>query len=469
MINVLTAIIVPPHMPASGATRVAESLSAALSTYCNVTVASMMPQRHSAPSLPRYRVRNPLPRGVPWSWFSNRYRTLFYRSDIGDLIRRGGFDIVHLHNSMPALEILRVARACRKARVPYVVSTHGLNEIANGHKIYGFDILRRRLWRTLVYRPVAHVVRDAAANLLLSPADAPIVRAMGVSEADLFIVPNGVDLSKPANPAVDAATLKKFGMETTRDPHQITCIFFGNHTPDKGLPILMRAFKSLEIPYLLIIGGERRNDVDYDSLARSLKKGQRVIITGRLQDNEIGALLRRSDLFVFPTLADTSPLVVFEAMAHGLPVIASHVGGIPYQVDGGCGVLVPPGEPIALATALECLAANPSLLASMAANARAKVGGFATWDESAKCALAAYETVLEKRRDVHDSSGVYTAPRRANGHGARRELNAARSLLSAHSNVLQRNGGGPTISRRPQSTEWMVQAHNGIAKNNCLF
>jgi starch synthase len=457
MINVLTAIIVPPHMPASGATRVAESLSAALSAYCRVTVASMMPRRHAAPSLTRYPVCICLPRGAPWSWLSNRYRMLFYRSDIGDLIRRGDFDLVHLHNPMPAREILRVARACRKARVPYVVSTHGFNEIAHSNKSYGFDVWRRWLWHALVYRPVAHVVRDAAANLLLSPADASVVRAMGVLEADLFVVPNGIDLPEPAYPAVDAATLKKFGIGISREANQITCIFLANHTANKGLSILMRAFRSLEIPYLLIIGGECRKDVDYEGFACSLKKGQRVIITGRLADNEIGALLRRSDLFVFPTLADTSPLVVFEAMAHGLPVIASHVGGIPHQIGGGCGVLVPPGEPIALATALERLAANPSLLASMAANARAKVAGFATWDDAAKRALAAYETVLEKRRDVRDSSGVYIAPRRPNGHGARCELNAARSLLSARSNVLQRNGATPTKSRGPQSTEWMVQ------------
>jgi hypothetical protein len=57
--------------------------------------------------------------------------------------------------------------------------------------------------------------------------------------------------------------------------------------------------------------------------------GQRIIVTGRLQDHQIPALMRHADLFLFPPLADTLPLVVFEALSYGLPVLASEVGGIP--------------------------------------------------------------------------------------------------------------------------------------------
>ena len=79
------------------------------------------------------------------------------------------------------------------------------------------------------------------------------------------------------------------------------------------------------------------------------------MVTGRLSDAEVGALMRRADLFVFPTLADTLPLVVFEAMAQAVPVLASAVGGIPYQIDPGCGQLVPPNDAAALAAAIERL------------------------------------------------------------------------------------------------------------------
>ena len=72
-------------------------------------------------------------------------------------------------------------------------------------------------------------------------------------------------------------------------------------------------------------------------MSAKCRPDQQIIVTGRLRDDEVGAALRRSDLFVFPTLADTFPLVVLEAMAHGVPVLASRVGGIPHQLDERCG------------------------------------------------------------------------------------------------------------------------------------
>ncbi|MES2866102.1 MAG: glycosyltransferase family 4 protein, partial [Actinomycetota bacterium] len=97
--------------------------------------------------------------------------------------------------------------------------------------------------------------------------------------------------------------------------------------------------------------------------------------------------MRRSDIFVFPTLADTLPLVVLEAMAQGLPVIASSVGGIPYQLDDACGVLVEPGDPAALAAAVQRLAAQPMMLAAMGRRARARVGTHFTWETAAASAM----------------------------------------------------------------------------------
>lgn len=423
MMKILTAIVAPPHMSTSGAARAAEKLSMALSAYASVTVASMLPKQHPESLVTHHKVRTSLPWGLPWSWLPKRYRTLFYRSDIGDLIRRGSYDLVHLHNPMPALEMARIAAACRQSGTPYVVSTHGFNEVGNGLNIYGFGPVRRWIWRTLVYRPIARVVREAAAILLLSPADATIVEAMGTRDADTFIVPNGIELPKAGDPTQDAATLKKFGLEgdeANQLAGQLTCMFLANHTPNKGLPVLMSAFQSLDLPFLLIIGGEQRPGIDYDGFVRSLKKGQRAIVTGRLEDHEVPALLRSSALFVFPTLADTLPLVVFEAMAHGLPIVASNVGGIPHQVDSDCGLLVPPGDWRALAAAVQSLAVDVPLRTLMAAGALAKVAELDSWDDSAKHALSAYEAVLQNNRNEK-------ALRRA-GPGAKGRAMASRPL-----------------------------------------
>lgn len=399
MIRVLAAVVVPPHLSVSGGARAAEQLSAALAPHCDISVASMMngtgagTASFAAGGVRRLPVRSWRPRGIPWSRLADRYSTLFYRSDLSEIIARGGYDLVHLHNPLPALEMERVARACLARRIPYVVSTHGINEVANGARIYGFDRLRRLAWEQLVVRPVSRVVSQADAIFALSPADVPIVRNMGFrGEPD--IVCNGVPMPAPATPDADAAALHRLGIPVEQRPGQITCMFLANHTPNKGLPQLLEAVLRLRRPCLLIVGGERRDTIDYERYLRACQPGQQIIITGRVGDDDVAAMYRRSDLFVFPTLADTFPLVVLEAMSHGLPVLATRVGGIPHQVDESCGALVEPDDSGQLAAAIDRLGADPARLRRLGENARARVASEFTWEYAAERAMEGYHRVL---------------------------------------------------------------------------
>jgi starch synthase len=408
MINVLAAIIVPPHLSVSGGARAGERLTAALADRCNITIANMMTAgapSHAIDHVARHQVRVSLPPLLPWSRFPNRFSTLFYRSDIPALIRQSNFDLVHIHNPMPALEMERVARACLARGVPYVVSTHGFNEVANGGQIYGFDPVKRMLWKHLVRNPVARTVSKASGILALSPADFPIIREMGYSGEELSVVPNGVECPAIVDATTDGPVLQRLGIPATRQAGQITCMFLANHTPNKGLPVLLEAFTKLDRPYLLIVGGEKRQTVDYQSFVDRCRPGQRIVITGRLSDAEVGAVFRRSDLFVFPTLADTFPLVVLEAMSHGLPVLASRVGGIPHQIDETCGQLVEPGSSPALTAAIERLAAEPERLQPMGQAGRSIVAQRFSWSEAASQALHSYHRVLRSNaRASQDSS-----------------------------------------------------------------
>ncbi len=389
--KILGAIIIPPHLSASGGARAGERLSEALVGHCDITIASMGPSMLAASgSARRAAVQVRLRAGGRCAPL--RYRSLFYRSDIPALVRLGGYQLVHLHNPMPGLEMARVAAACRAAGVPYVISTHGFNEVANGEAVYGFGFARRLVWRACVAKPVAQAVRGAAAIFALSPADVPIVRQLGFS-GDVVIVPNGVDPPEQGDPAQDALVCERFAIPARPEAPGITCMFLGNHTPNKGVPVLLEAFASLEIPFTLIVGGETRPDIPYGDYVGRARPGQRIVVTGRLTAREIDALFGRSDLFVFPTRADTFPLVVLEAMAHGVPVLASNVGGIPHQIDAGCGELVPPGNPQALRAAIERLAGDPLRLVAMREKARARAARF-TWDAAAWCANEAYRQIL---------------------------------------------------------------------------
>ncbi len=400
MIKVLCAIVISPHMSVSGAARAAELLSSAVALHCDVTIASMLNRGpgvgagSEAGACKRIATRSWLPWPLSWSKLPNRYKTLFYRSNLPEIVRKGGFDIVHLHNPMPGLEMARVARACRAAGIPYVVSTHGFNEIANGAEINRFGPLRRLIWSQLAVRPVQQVVRRAAGIFALSPADFEIVRRMGFKGPNLTIVSNGVAPSRSAGADEDRATISRLGIPARQDG-EITCLFLANHSPNKGLPVLLEAFASLQQPYLLIVGGEKRPQIPYERYVRSCGPGQRIVFTGLLTDDEVAALFRRSDLFVFPTLADTFPLVVLEAMANGLPVIASDVGGIPYQLTEECGVVIPPGDPRQLAAAVEALSGQAERLRAMGQSARARVAAEFIWAHAAKQAVAGYKAILQ--------------------------------------------------------------------------
>lgn len=414
MTRVLAAIVVPPHLSMSGGARAAEQLSAALSSDCDMTVASMMTADVTGlgaarNAVRRARVSSSLPAPLSLSRLPNRYRTLFYRSNIPQIVDSGRYDLVHIHNPMPAIEMERVARACLRAGIPYVVSTHGFNEVWNGNQIYDFNLAKKLVWRSLVQGPVARVVRRASGIFALSSADFPIIREMGYTGDELTVVPNGVDAPQPFDPARDAAILARRAIPAEKSRGQITCMFLANHTPNKGLPILLEAFAKLQRPYLLIIGGEKRGDVDYERYINSCRAGQRIIVTGRLDDDEVGSLYRRSDLFVFPTLADTFPLVVLEAMAHGTPVLASRVGGIPHQFNDTCGRLVTPGDAAGLCAAIDDLADTPERLQAMGRAARDHVENHFSWSRAATHALAGYDRVLREKRCASLSQAQMTA------------------------------------------------------------
>lgn len=410
--RVLAAIVVPPHLSASGGARAGRALSEALAGRCAMSIASMSDVDRTQPGAARrLAVRSWLPafaRALP-----RRYRSLFYRSDIPGLVEGEAWDLVHLHNPMPALEMARIASACVRAGIPYVVSTHGFNEVANGSAVYGFGALRRAAWAACMGRPVARTVRGAAAVFALSPADLGIVAGFGF-RGPVRVVANGVELPPAPDPGRDRAVCERLGVAPAgtepagatgvgpgHGASALTCMFLGNHTPNKGVPVLLEAFAGLDCPYQLIVGGEQRPEIDYGR-AGTGRADQRVVLTGRLSDEEVGALLRRADLFVFPTLADTFPLVVLEAMAQGCAVLASSVGGIPHQLDGRCGVLVPPGDVAALRAAVTRLAADRAGVAAMGQAGRARVAAAFTWQAAAEAAHEGYREVLGRPTGARD-------------------------------------------------------------------
>jgi glycosyltransferase involved in cell wall biosynthesis len=142
----------------------------------------------------------------------------------------------------------------------------------------------------------------------------------------------------------------------------------------KGPLVLVEALAELSrrrIPAVARVAGTGPQLLEVRSRVRALDLGDACEFVG-FYTEPLGrsAFMRSLDVFVLPSLAEGTPNSVIEAMAHGLPVIATEVGGIPDLLSPDTGILVPPGDAAALTEAMRRLALDPHLRAAMGRAAR---------------------------------------------------------------------------------------------------
>jgi glycosyltransferase involved in cell wall biosynthesis len=125
--------------------------------------------------------------------------------------------------------------------------------------------------------------------------------------------------------------------------------------PIKGVPYLLEALAILREKcddFVLDIVGDGPNRSEYEELTRKLGLQDVVRFHGLKSKQEVADFMRQADIFVLPSEWENLPCVIIEAMASGLPVVATNVGGIPEMVSDEVGILVQPGDARDLAEAL---------------------------------------------------------------------------------------------------------------------
>jgi len=167
------------------------------------------------------------------------------------------------------------------------------------------------------------------------------------------------------HPGVDVARWSVERDMPLAPPERLRILFIGNHARRKGLQTLLSALPLVERPLELhVVSNDAQLDVpDEVVVHRGLAPG-----SGGLKRQ-----LAEADVFVLPTRADGAPWAILEAMAAGLPIVASDVAAIP-ELVGDAGYVVAPDDPAALAAALRALADDPDRRAALGARARARAG-----------------------------------------------------------------------------------------------
>ena len=207
------------------------------------------------------------------------------------------------------------------------------------------------------------------------------------------VIYNGVDPAHFSPGAKRDAARQQFGFA----PDSVVFGFAGRLVGWKGMEYALHA---LATPALrahniqLAIVGEGTAEPSLQALARELNITGRVSFHGALPHAALPQFYRAIDAGVFPSIADEAfGITIAEAMSCGKPVIASHIGGIPEVVgnEGSCGLLVPPADAAALATAMHNLVTSKVLREDMGRAARKRTETLYTWEHSATRLLEALQ------------------------------------------------------------------------------
>lgn len=295
----------------------------------------------------------------------------------------GAWDLVHAHWVVPN----GVAAAPAGRRLPLVIGLHG-SDVFLAERAWARPLVARALDRTRVLTSC-------------SPELARRVEAIGFDAAATRVIPYGVDVAlfRP-DPSRRAIWRQRLGVPDSAP----LLLGVGRMAAKKGFQVLVEALPALlgAVPdaHVVLAGS---GDL-LDSLRRGAAPfGERVHFPGAVLHDELPDLYRAADLFVLPAVHDRAgnvdglPNVILEAMASGLPVVASAISGIPIAVaHGETGLLVAEGDRAELATALGALAADPDRRRALGAAGRRRAEAELTWDAVAGRYRDAYRLALTR-------------------------------------------------------------------------
>ncbi|MEA2360823.1 MAG: hypothetical protein QOI62_4083 [Solirubrobacteraceae bacterium] len=325
--------------------------------------------------------------------------------------RRDPPDVVHAHFWMSAHAALL---ATRDAPVPVVQTFHALGVVK---RRYQGDKDTSPEERFAIERDI---VRRADEIIATCTDEVFELLRLGASRHKLTVVPCGVDL----------ALFDPRGPRERRPDGRRRLLCVGRLVERKGIGNVIEALTELPGTDLVVAGGPPRAQLDADAEVQRLRAvaercgvSDRVELRGRVERPDLPALLRSADVVVSAPWYEPFGIVPLEAMACGVPVVASAVGGmIDSVVDGVTGVHVPPRDPERLAATLRALLADPQRRGAYGRAGVRRARRLYDWGRVATATLDVYARQVRRREAAARSERF-----RLVGSGARH----LRSLLDA--------------------------------------
>jgi glycosyltransferase involved in cell wall biosynthesis len=286
-------------------------------------------------------------------------------------------DLVHAHTGED-LAVLPVALAAsRVGRAPLVVTIH----TSLCHTFHSAGV-RTRFLELVGGAIEAWTCGHAEQVIVLTPRLAELLVARGIPAERIHVIPSGVT----------AADDRPLPDPFPSLPHP-RVVFLGRIVRQKGVATLIEAAARMRHEVLLLVVGDGPLRDEAEAAAAAADIDGRVCFAGFRPHREVAAILAHADAFVMPSVYEELGTSLLEAMQAGLPIVASDTGGIPTAL-GDAGVLVPPGDPDALAAAVDALLDDPGRAARLGAAARARAAAY-DWEALADRVLGVYRSALE--------------------------------------------------------------------------
>jgi glycosyltransferase involved in cell wall biosynthesis len=315
--------------------------------------------------------------GVPFQSFGLPRKRLWMPwglRRVAAYFREQRFDIVHTH-MYHANTYGRVAAWW--AGVPHIVATIHTNTVCPSRKQ---RIVNRWLDR-ITDRTI--VVSEDIARTLTAQGD--------IAPARMVVIHNGVDIERYASGSPADATRMRLGIAS--DARVVCCV--GRLEKEKRHNDLLAAFRIVKervpLAHLLLVGGGRMESAIGDAIELA---GLRASVTMTGVRGDVPDLLRASDVFALASEREGLPLALVEAMAAGLPVVVSRVGGMPEAIGGEAGLLFEPGDVDGLAQRLTACLTDANLRQRLGAAARQRAGKSFSTETMVRSLEAVYERSL---------------------------------------------------------------------------
>ncbi len=309
--------------------------------------------------------------------------------------------------------ILRLARFLKKHR-PDLVHTHGVRanlcgrsaaKLANNHPVITtiHSLVTKDYPTNLAnwfYAAVDRITMPWADYLIcVSARLKDYVVKKGFPREKVEVIGNGIDLAPFEK--LDEVDRKNIREEFQIRSEDKVVGTVGRLVPIKGYDVFLKAAQKMALQndsIRFLVVGEGPSEKELKALARRYKIEEKVIFAGYRKD--IPELFKAMDVFVISSYSEGGPIVLLEAMASGVPVVSTRVGGIPEVIeDGQTGLLVPPGKEEELAEKIMKLLKQPDLRRSIQEKALKKVRQEFTTDRAVEKTQALYLRLLEEKHE----------------------------------------------------------------------